>query len=155
LSRKGRKPKPPLAYATQTRAPRQRSARDHWPTLDHECLAVSSKPAPPGWWTFAGLNRGAPLQVKGRLRTNDTQILLAAAVDGLGIVHLATWLLGDLLQEGKLVSLFPHSHSHQMKDASAIYAVRLPGRSHAPKCRLFLAHLREHSGAPPYWDMHP
>jgi DNA-binding transcriptional LysR family regulator len=45
----------------------------------------------------------------------------------------------------------PH---HQIKDAPAIYAVRLPGRSHAPKSRLFLAHLREHIGAPPYWDMH-
>lgn len=120
--------------------------------LDHECLTVASKPTPRGWWTFPGLNRGAPLPVAGRLQCDDTGTLLDAAVAGLGIVHLATWLVGDPLRRGELVSLFPSHDGSTAKDAPAIHAVRLPGRSHVARARLFLEHMREHIGNPPYWD---
>ena len=121
--------------------------------LDHECLTVSSKPTPSGWWTFPGLNRGAPLPVSGRLQCDDTEALLDAAVAGLGIVHLASWLVGDHVRDGRLVSLFPPSDNSSANGASAIYAVRLPGRSHVTRARLFLKHVGEHIGDPPYWDL--
>jgi DNA-binding transcriptional LysR family regulator len=121
--------------------------------VNHECLTVSSKPTPPGWWTFPGLNRGAPLPVSGRLQCDDTETLLEAAVAGLGIVHLASWLVSDLVREGKLVSLFPPTEDKGVKDAIAIYAVRLPGRSHVVRARLFLEHILEHIGTGPYWDL--
>jgi DNA-binding transcriptional LysR family regulator len=121
--------------------------------VNHECLTVSSKPTPPGWWTFPGLNRGAPLPVGGRLQCDDTETLLEAAVAGLGIVHLASWLVSDLVQDGKLVSLFPPTEDKGGKDAIAIYAVRLPGRSHVVRARLFLKHILEHIGTGPYWDL--
>lgn len=120
--------------------------------VDHECLTVSSKPTPPGWWTFPGLNRGAPLPVGGRLQCDDTETLLDAAVAGFGVVHLASWLVGDLLHEGRLVPLFSSDDGNAVKDAPAIYAVRLPGRSHVTRARLFLEHIRGHIGDPPYWD---
>ncbi|MGF6371623.1 DNA-binding transcriptional LysR family regulator [Paraburkholderia sp. RAU6.4a] len=120
--------------------------------LEHECLTVSSKPTPPGWWTFPGLNRGAPLQVNGRFQCDDTETLVDAAVAGLGIVHLASWLVGDCLRDGRLVSLFPENDGSPGKGASAIHAVRLPGRSNVTRARLFVEHVREHIGDPPYWD---
>jgi DNA-binding transcriptional LysR family regulator len=120
--------------------------------LDHECLTVSSKPTPPGWWTFPEMNRGAPLPVVGRFQCDDTESLLAAAVEGFGIVHLGSWLVGDPLREGKLVSLFPSHDGTVLKDAPAIHAVRLAGRSHITRTRLFLEHIRAHIGDPPYWD---
>ncbi|RAS25895.1 LysR family transcriptional regulator [Paraburkholderia bryophila] len=120
--------------------------------LEHECLTVSSRPTPPGWWTFPGLNRGAPLQVNGRFQCDDTETLLDAAVAGLGVVHLASWLVGDHLRDGRLVQLFPSEDGTAVKGAPAIYAARLPGRSHAARARLFLDHVRAHIGAPPYWD---
>lgn len=123
--------------------------------LDHECLTVSSKPTPRGWWTFPGLNRGAPLAVKGRLQCDDTETLLDAAVAGFGIVHLATWLVGERLRRGELVSLFPSDDGSAAKDAPAIHAVRLPGRSNVRKARLFLEHMRDHIGDPPYWEEAP
>jgi DNA-binding transcriptional LysR family regulator len=120
--------------------------------VEHECLTVSSKPTPPGWWTFPGLNRGAPLPVSGRLQCDDTEALLDAAIAGLGIVHLASWLVADAVNDGRLVSLFPQNDGSEAKDAPAIYAVRLPGRSDTVRARLFLDHLRAHIGDSPYWD---
>ena len=120
--------------------------------VDFECLTVSSKPTPTGWWTFPGINRGGALPVQGRFQCDDTEALLNAAVAGLGIVHLASWLIGDCVRDGTLVSLFPEDDGSKEKGASAIYAVRLPGRSNVVRGRLFLDHMREHIGNPPYWD---
>jgi DNA-binding transcriptional LysR family regulator len=120
--------------------------------VEHQCLSVSSKPTPAGWWTFPALNRGAPLPVSGRFQCDDTEALLDAAIAGLGVVHLASWLVGDSLRDGRLVSLFPEDDGSADKGASAIHAVRLPGRSNVTRARLFLEHVREHIGDPPYWD---
>jgi hypothetical protein len=100
----------------------------------------------PGWWTFPGLNRGALLQVNGRFQCNDTETLLDAAVAGLGIVHPTMCAMVGLC------NCFLPRTVPRSRGAPAIYAVRLPGRSHAARARLFLDHVRAHIGAPPYWD---
>jgi hypothetical protein len=45
----------------------------------------------------------------------------------------------------------PTQQSRGLVEA-AIHAVRMPGRSHPVKAKLFIEHLREYFGAPPYWD---
>jgi len=119
--------------------------------LQHNCLTVASGPPPPDWWCFAGVNRNAVLPVRGNLRTDDIDVLLQAAVGGVGIVHLASWLVSGMVASGRLVNLFPDARAPG-KDSSAIHAVRLPGRSHGAKARLFIAHLRNAFGDPPYWE---
>jgi DNA-binding transcriptional LysR family regulator len=119
--------------------------------LKHDCLTVAAQAAPPGWWTFANVNREAPLAVRGSFRSDDTDALVQAALAGVGIVHLASWLVGDLVSAGRLVPLCPTARPPK-KDTAAIHAVRLPGRSHAAKAQLFITHLRESFGTPPYWD---
>jgi DNA-binding transcriptional LysR family regulator len=122
----------------------------------HDCLTLASAPLPAGWWCFAGVNGDAPIPVRGPLRSDDTEALLEAAVAGLGIVHLASWLVGDRLRDGSLVSLFPDlpdlPQPPASRDRAAIHAVRMPGRSHEAKARLFIDHLKTHFGSPPYWD---
>jgi DNA-binding transcriptional LysR family regulator len=121
--------------------------------VDHNCLTVLSGPVPGGWWCFPGVQHGTALQVRGSLRTNDTEALMQAAIDGMGVVHLASWLVWEMLASGKLVSLFPDTVSASaMQMGSAIHAVRLPGRSHAAKAQLFIAHLKQSFGEPAYWD---
>ena len=117
--------------------------------LKHNCLTVATTPIPHGWWCFHDVRRGTALPVSGTLRTNDTEALLQAALEGAGIVHLASWLVGDLVTAGKLVSLFPDMAG---STGPAIHAVRMPGRSHAAKAQLFIAHLRHEFGEPAYWD---
>jgi DNA-binding transcriptional LysR family regulator len=120
--------------------------------LTHNCLTYASAPLPAGWWCFPGVNRNLPLQVHGSMKTDDTDAMLAGAVAGIGITHLSSWMVHDKLATGQLVSLFPEATSMPRRQASAIYAVRMPGRSHTAKAQLFIAHLRDHIGDPPYWD---
>lgn len=120
--------------------------------LDHNCLTVASLPVPYGWWCFPDVNGGAALPVRGSLRSDDTETLVQAAVGGIGIVHLASWLMSDFLIAGTLVPLFAAMLDPTGKRAPAIHAVRMPGRSHAGKAHLFIAHLRAQFGEPPYWD---
>lgn len=120
--------------------------------LDHDCLTADT-PVVSGWWTFPGVNRGLPLAVKGPFRSGDTEALLNAAIAGLGVVHLASWLVNDAIAAGQLVPLFPDSPAITGARAPAIHAVRMPGRSHAAKAKLFIAHLRETFGSPLHWDV--
>lgn len=119
--------------------------------LQHNCLTYASTP-PPDWWCFAGVHRDAALPVHGTLRTDDTEALLEAAVAGIGIVHLASWLVSDMVRAEKLVVLFPDIAAPAKTSRPAIHAVRMPGRSHTAKARLFITHLESCFGDPPYWD---
>ncbi|NYE24814.1 LysR family transcriptional regulator [Pigmentiphaga litoralis] len=119
--------------------------------LQHDCLNKHFGPVPSGWWTFAGINGYRPLPVQGSFRSNDTPSLLQAAVAGVGIVHLTSWLVSTEIASGTLVPLFMDLPGYSTRQ-SAIYAVRLSGRSQATKTTLFIDHLRERIGSPPYWD---
>jgi DNA-binding transcriptional LysR family regulator len=128
-----------------------------WPAspddlLQHNCLTMATKPAPVDWWCFAGVNRNKALPVRGTLRTDDTDSLLQAAVAGVGIVHLASWLVSEMIAGGRLLPLFAAANLAATKSPSAIHAVRMPGRSHAAKAQLFIGHLRDEFGEPAYWD---
>jgi DNA-binding transcriptional LysR family regulator len=120
--------------------------------LQHNCLSMTGRPAPLDRWCFAGVNRNKALPVRGSFNSDDTEALLQAAVASIGIVHLSSWLVSDMLVAGKLVPLFQGTALPATKLFSAIHAVRMPGRSHAAKAQLFIAHLREAFGEPPYWD---
>ncbi|MES2584222.1 MAG: LysR substrate-binding domain-containing protein [Pseudomonadota bacterium] len=120
--------------------------------LQHSCLTLAGTRVPAGWWSFSDVNQGKALAVKGCFRSDDTESLLAAAVAGLGVVHLGSWLVCDALAAGQLVRLFPADATPPTKPAAAIHAVRLKGRSHAAKAQLFIAHLKQAFGATPYWD---
>jgi len=119
--------------------------------LHHQCLSVTTMPLPTGWWCFPGVNRDQPLAVKGRFRSDDTDALLEHAIAGHGIVHLASWMVGDPIAKGDLVLLFPDLKIAQASSGN-ISAVRLPGRSHQHKAKLFIDHLKSEFGTPPYWD---
>ena len=121
--------------------------------LQHNCLTLATSPAPVSWWRFAGVNRNAPLPVRGTLRTDDTDSLLQAAVAGIGIVHLSSFLASDMIAAGKFVPLFGGAAASAGHNSPfAVHAVRMPGRSHTAKAQLLIAHLKSEFGSPPYWD---
>jgi DNA-binding transcriptional LysR family regulator len=121
--------------------------------LQHNCLTVEDTTRTvPGLWCFANVNKGMPVPVRGNFRSNDTNSLLLAATAGVGIAHLASWLVSDMIVSGQLIPLFADTSLPAEKISSAIHAVRMPGRSHAAKAQLFIAHLKEEFGEPAYWD---
>jgi len=120
--------------------------------LQHNCMTFIDRQAPPCWWGFDGVNRDKPLAVRGKIRSDDVDFMLEAAIGGAGVAHLASWLVADAIVAGQLVPLFgPASQQHEQAPGG-VHAVRLPGRSHPVKAQLFIAHLRAHVGTPPYWE---
>jgi len=118
----------------------------------HNCLTMISRPMPPDWWRFPGTNQNKAVPVRGTFRSDDTEALLQAAAAGVGIIHLASWLVSDMLVTGKLLPLFESNKLVTQKSLSSIHAVRMPGRSHAAKAQLFISHLRNEFGDPVCWD---
>jgi len=119
----------------------------------HECITAATPVAGSPSWRFAGVNRGAALPVRGKLRIDDKDCALQAALAGIGIAFLASWIVSEDIVTGRLVSLFPDAQPPDPPSLPAIHAVRMPGRSSEAKARLFIAHLREAIGETPYWDV--
>ena len=121
--------------------------------LLHNCIDVATGAAPASTWCFEGWNRNQPYKVRGNLRVDDKDCMRDVALAGGGIVHIASWLVSEHIASGQLVSLFPDIPSPYPKGTErAIHAVRMRGRSHDAKARLFIDHLRRTFGDVPYWD---
>jgi DNA-binding transcriptional LysR family regulator len=120
--------------------------------LHHDCITVATTPASVGAWCYEGVNRNQPLPIRGCLRTDDKEGMLQGALAGLGIAQLPSWLVFEDIQAGRLISLFANVPQPSQRTRPAIHAVRLPGRSHEVKAKLFIAHLQQAVGTPAYWD---
>jgi len=142
----------PLVVASPAYIARRGRPRTPASLVDHDCITVVTPALAGPAWRFEGLNRGAALPVTGKLRTDDKDCALQAALAGIGIAHLASWVVSEDVVAGRLVPLFPDARTPDPKSLPSIHAVRLPGRSFEAKARLFIAHLREVIGEVPYWD---
>ncbi len=113
----------------------------------HNCLLYTISERP-GEWTFDGPQGAVSVKVAGALRSNNGELLRAAALAGEGIAVQPTFLVGEDLRQGKLVPVLPRFR----QAALAAYAV-YPTRRHLPaKVRSFVDFLAESFGDPPPWD---
>jgi len=115
---------------------------------EHDCLSWSGT-LPPGAWLFDGERR---LPARPRLLCNHSEALLDAAVRGLGIAHLPTWLVAVALQRGELQLLLAESWPPPPEQAT-LHALRLEARSTARASRL-IEFLQEWF-ASPSWERPP
>jgi DNA-binding transcriptional LysR family regulator len=119
----------------------------------HACFDAATRNPSNPMWCFEGVNHGKRLEVRSALRTDDKECMLQAAVCGAGIAHLPSWMASDDLHAGRLVALFPRAKPPKLKGPErVIQAVRMQGRSHDAKARLFIAHLKETFGETPSWE---
>jgi DNA-binding transcriptional LysR family regulator len=115
----------------------------------HDCLCYSNM-ALSDEWRFASLDgRAWPVEVKGRLRTNNGDALRAAALQGAGLAYLPTFIVGGDLQAGTLISLL----GDYIPQDSAVHAVYPHSRHLSPKVRAFVDFLADRFGPRPHWDM--
>ena len=110
----------------------------------HDCLAWVGAP-PPGAWRF-GERRLPP--ARPRFRSNHSEALLAAALDGLGIAHLPTWLAGDALRIGALQHVLPALGAIEAR--ATIHLLRQQARGSARTLRL--VEFLKAWFAPPPWE---
>ncbi len=78
---------------------------------------------------------------------NHGESLRRAALDGLGIAYMPTFIVGEDLAHGQLVSVLDrYAHSVQK-----VWAVHPRSRNLAPKVRVFVDFLAQHfEGGPPW-----
>lgn len=115
----------------------------------HQCLAYSSNALHDEWRFGDADGRVATMEIKGRLRINNGDALRVAALQGLGLVNLPSFIIGGDLQAGTLVSVLT---DHETQDAG-IHVVYPHGRHLSLKVRALVDFLAERFGLRPYWDL--
>jgi DNA-binding transcriptional LysR family regulator len=113
----------------------------------HNCLGYSYATSR-NEWRFTGPNGAESVRVVGRLNANNGDVLRLAAVRGEGIVVQPTFLIGDDLASGELVSILPGF----VPDELAIQAVYPHSRHLSVKVRSFIDFLVARFGQDPEWD---
>jgi DNA-binding transcriptional LysR family regulator len=101
-------------------------------------------------WTLNNGDKSEAVLVSGNYRVNNSEALLEALREGVGIGRLPTFVAGPDLKAGNLVRIL---QSYHIPDHT-FYAV-FPERQHLPaKVRAFLDFAIEYFGGDqPYWDV--
>jgi DNA-binding transcriptional LysR family regulator len=101
--------------------------------LRHNCLTLAGFGQFNEWpfHTSEGINR---LAVSGSLATDNADVLLDAAVAGLGIARLADFVVARARQEGALVPLLEDTH---LSEPFPVHVVTVPGRHRTPRVKAF------------------
>jgi DNA-binding transcriptional LysR family regulator len=110
--------------------------------LEHDCLCYRG---PKETWFFS---TGESIEATGSLYANNGDALRRAALAGLGLVYLPTFVVGDHVRAGRLVALLT-AHTHVQSSAYAVYP---ESRHISPKVRAMLDWLVEELGPEPDWD---
>jgi DNA-binding transcriptional LysR family regulator len=113
----------------------------------HNCLVF----APRGTereWCFDAPGGETRVVVDGNVRLNNQNAIRQAALAGLGIALLPTYLIGADLREGALQSALDAEHA----SAVSIWAVYLRNRHLSPKTRAFIDFFFERFSPHPPWD---
>ncbi|MGF1528190.1 MAG: LysR substrate-binding domain-containing protein [Candidatus Competibacterales bacterium] len=130
------------SYLTQRGTPRTPGDLVH-----HECLNYSYFSGGDEW-PFAGPTGPLAVRVSGRLRVNNADALLTAALAGAGITLQPDFVVNDAIARGELRPLLA-DHRPPSLGVFAVY----PHRRHlSAKVRCFTDHLIEAFGDPPYWE---
>lgn len=117
--------------------------------VDHNCLVYQGEWHEHSVWQFKKEDDYCEIGVSGNFRVDNAPALKSAAVSGLGVVYLASYLLEDEIAKGTLVPLLPEWQLTHHLPLQAVY----PRRKHlAPKVSAFIDFIKGHIGAPPYWD---
>lgn len=105
------------------------------------------------WVLIDAAGQREDIMCAGRFRANDSEALLAAALAGIGMALLPSWIAGEALQTGRLVRLLPNHEAMFTPEERFVWAIYPPKRVVPPKVRVFIDDFAAHIGAPPYWDL--
>lgn len=113
---------------------------------DHNYLRLSTVERWNDW--HLGNGEVYPGRLSSNLETNSADAVYHAALAGIGVARLSTYLIAPDLASGRLVRLFPDYEDNE----SDIYAVYSTRRNLSPKVRALIDHLVSELGPVPPWE---
>lgn len=116
----------------------------------HNCLTYTYLASGNDWRMTGADGKEQVVAVSGNLAANNGEALLEAALDGLGIVLLPTWMCGPELQSGALEEVL----SDYTLPEPSVHAIYPPGRHLSAKVRAFVDFLVDRFKQQP-WDNRP
>lgn len=108
--------------------------------LRHACLAYRQEEEAPVWVFTTPAGR-REIEVTGPFRSNSGEALRRAALDGLGLVLLPEWMVGDDVAAGRLSPLLGGLAAWPEHYEAEIYAVHARTKRLPAKTAAFVAHL--------------
>ncbi|MGH8431144.1 MAG: LysR substrate-binding domain-containing protein, partial [Solimonas sp.] len=93
----------------------------------------------PNPWRFSQDGNEVEVKPAGPLHFNNTEALIQAALQNVGLICVLDVFVSDLIKQGKLVELFPDWQTSKR----TFHAVTVKSRFAAPKVRVFIDFLLE------------
>jgi len=114
----------------------------------HACLYYGQH-APGHVWRLEGPDGPVTVPVETVMCSNNAEVLRDAAVRGLGLALLPTFIAGADLQEGRLVTVLEAWCARPLM----LQAIYPPSRHLSSGVRVLTDFLTERFGGQPYWDL--
>lgn len=100
-------------------------------------------------WRFPGVQGGLSVRARVALRVNNGDMMRDAAIAGLGIALLPTFISGTAVRAGTLQVVEVGAEA----EGEFVYMAHPEGRRSSAKLRALAACLRDAFGDPPYWEI--
>jgi DNA-binding transcriptional LysR family regulator len=114
----------------------------------HDCLVYSNRPASEQWrFRVNDEWKEAPVKAR-RLGVNNGEVLRDAAIAGLGLIMLPTFIVSDAVESGALTVVLADYEAF----APSIRAIWPPNRQLSAKVRALVNFLAKRFEGTPYWD---
>lgn len=116
---------------------------------NHNCITYHSKNRSYTHWLFSKNDQVRNIPVSGNYRVDKAEAVRDAVLAGKGVGYIATYLLTDELEAGKLIPLMEDWKPTQKMPVYAVY----PKYQNLPyRLKTIIAFIKQAIGHPPYWD---
>ncbi|MDE0780758.1 MAG: substrate binding domain-containing protein [Alphaproteobacteria bacterium] len=107
---------------------------------NHNCLTYSHLSSGNTWHMTNTAKKEHVVQPTGNLTSNSGEVLLEAALQGLGVVNLPAWMVGSDIVEGRLLEVMVN----YAQPGPSVHAIYPQGRYLSAKVRVFVDFLANH-----------
>ena len=101
------------------------------------------------WELYGRDERAVQVRVNGTFCSNNAEVLREAAVQGLGVVLLPTFVIGNELHNGRLIPVLSNYHAKPV----FLRLIYPPNRHLSTRIRLLVKFFQARFGDRPYWDL--
>ena len=107
----------------------------------HNCLAFANAPHLQNWPFIDPNGERKIFNVSGNFKASGAELILRAALAGIGICRLADFMVKSQIERGYLLTLL---QAYDLADAVPLSVVFAPGLHLSPKVRVFIDYLSDH-----------